>query len=430
MHVGKRAYMAAGMLALGLFGCAAARPTSVARTTRAAERLACPATIAALPLGTSVVGRTRRGESAVASSCVRRASPECSYGFEVVQRSDLRATLFSQDFDGALSLYALAPARELGCADDSPLGDTHRARLDVPLEPGKYALHVEGASEQAGDFELFAELDPLPPLAEVCAEAPPLAPGSFQRGSTRGAASLFDESCSGRGKGPDQVYALSLTRPSRVRVREQSDFDALLSLRADCAGPELACSDDAPHGHASLCAELPAGSYHLVVDSYVRGDGGEFALALEQVDPPAPIEHERRCASLPSLRVDTLVELDTFYEPESTAASCGGDEAPEALYMFVLHEPRRVSLFASDFEFEAVFSLRRACEYVESELVCAALPRHPGPVLESFEQRVFDLDLPAGDYMLGVDGASRGEMGAGSVRLHSAKLVTEVSRAP
>src|SRR3569832_1560250 len=124
MHVDKRAHMAVGLIALGLFGCAASRPASATKTTRSAQRLACAAAIAALPLGTPVVGRTRSGDSTVASSCVLRASPECSYGFAVAQRSDLRATLFSQNFDGALSLYALAPARELGCADDSPLGDT------------------------------------------------------------------------------------------------------------------------------------------------------------------------------------------------------------------------------------------------------------------------------------------------------------------
>jgi hypothetical protein len=421
--------MAIWVLALGLSGCAAA-PVGVYRPARAPERLACPQTLAAMALGTPVIGRTRDGDSLVASSCVRRASPECSYGFEVTQRSDLRATLFSQNFDGALSLYALAPERELACADDSPLGDTHRARLDVALAPGKYALHVEGASERPGDFELFAELDPLPELAQVCADAPALREGGFKRGSKRGAASMFDDSCGGRGQGPDQIYAFSLARPSRVRVREQSEFDALLSLRGECAGPELACSDDAPHGHGSLCAELPAGSYHVIVDGFVRGDGGDFVLAMETLDLPPVVEHERRCASLPSLREDTLVEVDTFREPASTAASCGGDETPEALYMFVLREPRRVSLFASEFEFEAVFSLRRACEYVESEIVCAALPRRTGPVLESLERRVFELDLPAGDYMLGVDGAARGEMGSGSVRLRSAKPITAASRAP
>jgi hypothetical protein len=423
-------HMVAGGLALGLMGCGAARPVDARGSARAPERLACPAANIPLPLGTPVVGRTRSGDSAVASSCVRRASPECSYEFEVPQRSDLRATLFSQDFDGALSLYALAPPREFGCADDSPLGDTHRARLDLTLEAGKYALHVEGASERSGDFELFAELDPLPPIKQVCARAGALPAGVFQRGSTRGAASMFDDSCQGRGKGPDQVYKFALDVPSRVRVREQSEFDALLSLRAECTGPELACSDDAPHGYANLCAELPAGSYHLVVDGHVRGDGGDYVLAVELAAPPADIPHERRCEQLPALREDALQELDTFYEPATTSASCGGDQTPESLYMFVLREPRRVFVYASEFEFDAVFSLRRACEYAESEVICAAPPRRMGPVLESAEQLVLELELPAGDYMLGIDGAARGEMGAGSLRLRTKPALSAASRAP
>jgi hypothetical protein len=366
-----------------------------------------------------VVARTRAGDSLVASSCVQRASPECSYAFEVTTRSDLRATLFSQNFDGALSLYALDPSRELFCADDSPLGDTHRARLDVPLEPGKYALHVETSNGQAGEFELFAELDPLPPRAQACAAAEILREGAFQRGSTRGAASVFEASCAGRGAGPDQLYTFSLTGPRRVRVREQSEFDALLSLLPDCTGSEIACSDDAPNGHASLSAELPAGNYYLVIDGYVRGDGGDYVLALEQAEAPAAVDHAQRCATLASLREDVPQELDTFFEPATSAGSCGGEETPESLFMFVLQEPRRVRVFASEFEFDPVFSLRRACEYSESEVLCAALPRRSGPVDASSEQLAFELDLPAGDYMLGVDGAGHGELGAGTVRLHT-----------
>jgi hypothetical protein len=381
----------------------------------------CAVGLSALPVGASVVARTRSGQSLVASSCVRRASPECSYSFELSERSELRATLFSQNFDGALALYALSPDRELFCADDSPLGDTHRARLDVPLAPGKYALHVEAESEQAGEFELFAELDPLPTPAAVCARAEPLREQAYTRGSTRGAASVFDASCEGRGLGPDRIYTFSLAGARRVRVREQSDFDALLSLRSDCDGAELACSDDAPNGHASLSAELAAGTYYLIVDGYVRGDGGDYVLAMEEAEPPAALDHTQRCTTLPTLREDVPQELDTLLEPATAAASCGGEDAPESLFMFELREARRVSVFASEFEFDPIFFLRRACEYSESEVSCVQLPRRSGPVVESSEQLVLELELPAGDYMLGVDGSARGEMGAGTVRLHSEK---------
>jgi hypothetical protein len=404
-----------------MFGCGAAAPAQGNDGRAQPGRIACTDQIASLALGTSVFARTRSGESRAASSCVRRASPECSYAFEVTARSDLRATLFSQNFDGALSLYALEPAKELACADDSPLGDTHRARIDVPLEPGGYVLHVESSNEQAGDFELFAELESLPALAQVCAAAEPLREGAFQRGSTRGAASVFESSCDGRGVGPDHLYAFALEGPRRVRVREQSEFDALLSLHADCAGGELACSDDAPNGHASLSAELAAGSYYLVVDSSLRGEGGDYVLAMEQAEPPATLDHAERCMKVGTLAEDALQEIDTFREPATTAASCGGSDAPESLFMFVLREPRRVSVFASEFEFDPVFSLRRACEYSESEVLCVRLPRRAGPQLESSEQLVLEIDLPAGDYMLGVDGVTRGQMGAGTIRLRTRK---------
>jgi hypothetical protein len=413
--------MAVGIFVLSMLGCGGAGSAAGRDKARRPHLAACSEAPSALQLGASLFARTRSGESHVASSCVRRASPECSYTFEVRQRADLRATLFSQNFDGALSLYALEPGRELGCADDSPLGDTHRARLDVSLDPGKYALHVEASNEHAGEFELFAEIDPLPSLAGVCAAAQPLQEGIFQRGSTRGAASMFALSCQGRGVGPDQAYTFSLDRRRRVRVREQSDFDALLSLRAACEGDELLCSDDSPSGHAQLTKELASGSYYLVVDGYTRGDGGDYVLALEQADPPPAVDHIQRCGSLPNLAEGVFQEIDTFHEPASTDASCAEEGAPEALFMFVLREARHVRVFASEFEFEPVFSLRRACEYLESEVVCAALPRRSAPSFESSEQLVFELDLPAGDYMLGVDGATRDAMGAGTVRLQTQK---------
>lgn len=412
--------LAAG--ALGLFACGTARAPGSEAARADARRGACAPGLLALALGRSEVSFTRTGESLVASSCVRRASPECSYAFEVETRSDLRATLFSQNFDGALSLTSLDAKRELFCADDSPLGDTHRARIDLPLEPGKYALHVESSSEQAGAFELFAELDALPTRAQVCKSAEVLREGAFQRGSTRGSASVFEATCEGRGAGPDQLYTFTLPGPRRVRVREQSEFDALLSLLSDCAGSELQCSDDAPNGHANLSAELAAGTYYVVIDGYVRGDGGDYVLSLEEVEPPVPIDHVQRCSTLPTLREGVTQELDTLFEPATTMASCGGEETPEALFMFDLREPRHVRVFASEFEFDPVLSLRRACEFSESEVLCAALPRRSGPVDASSEQLAFELDLPAGDYMLGVDGAARGELGAGTVRLVSERL--------
>jgi hypothetical protein len=54
-------------------------------------------------------------------------------------------------------------------------------------------------------------------------------------------------------------------------------------------------------------------------------------------------------------------------------------------------------------------------------VLCAPLPRRSTPTAESSEQLVFELDLPAGDYMLGVDGLTRGEMGAGTVRLRTSQ---------
>jgi hypothetical protein len=362
-----------------------------------------------------------------AASCLRRDSPTCLFSFDVARRSDLRVALASLGFDAALALYFVPPgmlasdrrAAEVTCIDDTPLGDTQHVRLDLSLEPGSYALAVAAPPEQVGQFELFAELEPLEPLSRLCHALPILTEGVFERGSTRGGASSFGAACGARAAGPDQPYAFALTESARVRLRMQAEFDAVLSLRSRCDMPEseFACNDDSPSGQPLLTAELAPGAYVAVVDAAARGEGGEFVLTLQRAPMPAPQTEDQACAALPQLSLGgPLQELDTFLRAGTHMASCGGEGAPDAAFQLRVPRAGIITLRAADFEFEPVFSLRRACEYAESELVCAALPRGPLPA-PADERVAFQLWLPAGDYALLVDGQTPGSMGAGSVRV-------------
>lgn len=379
-----------------------------------------------LLLGRSIVAAIEPGQPDLAASCFRRRASGCRYSFEVENPSDLRASLLSPRFDGALALFGTPlPARvqavsatELACVDDTPLGDTQHARLDLALEPGSYVLAVAAPESQAGQFELFAELEPLPSLPMVCSAPEPLVEGQTTRGSTRGGASSFAASCGSRGPGPDQLYSFELRRTRRVRLREQSEFDALLSLRSECqlAESEVACSDDSPSGHPVINAELPAGKYYVIVDGQARSEGGDYVLMLETAEPPAVPSD--LCAGLPLLATDgTRYELDTFLSPSASAASCGGEGAPEALFRFALGQPGIVTLHASDFEFDPVFSLRRSCQAPESEVLCVPLVRPHGVEADLQERKVLSLSLAAGSYVLSVDGQTPASMGAGTIRL-------------
>jgi hypothetical protein len=409
--------------------CAAAACGPAARTPGAtqapsfAERVACAPQPVELVFGRPITASTVRGESRREASCVRAEAPECLYGFEVPVRSDLRASLLSADFDGALSLLASADgsAGELSCVDDLPLGDTHHARIDASLEPGSYLLVVDGASGESGRFELFAELEPLPAADQVCAAAPALVEGVYVRGSTRGGPSVFGASCGGRAGGPDDVYRFTLERPARVRVHEQSDFEAVLALRALCENPqsELACSDDGMEGHVMLTAELSAGTYFVVVDGYARGEGGDYVLALERSEPRAPETPAAACAKARPIAPDgRRQELDTLYAASALAGSCGGDGAPEALFRFQLARRSLVTAELAQLELNAALFVRSRCEDTASELACILIARSdrdfaPGTA----PKQALALELPPGEYVLGVDGQRAFDMGAATLQL-------------
>ncbi|HEX6243102.1 MAG TPA: hypothetical protein VFZ61_19445, partial [Polyangiales bacterium] len=174
------------------------RCASPSRSARPASALVAAGGVCAhgaekLALGRplAVLGAPR--DNPISASCLRRDSVSCLFEFELGARSDLRVALSSAGFDGALALFASPPvpapqgrAVELACVDDAPLGDTQHARLDLSLDPGAYTLAVLAAPGQSGEFELFAEAEPLPALTSLCQAATPLLQGTLQRGSTRG----------------------------------------------------------------------------------------------------------------------------------------------------------------------------------------------------------------------------------------------------
>ena len=129
---------------LVLTGCGAKRGSP----PRALPTVAPASCVAPLPLvfGTPMRASSRQGTDQLRASCVRGAAPECLFTVEVPARSELRVSLETNDFDGALALYDAAGSagspRELRCVDDVPNGDTHHSRLDFALPPGSYLLEL------------------------------------------------------------------------------------------------------------------------------------------------------------------------------------------------------------------------------------------------------------------------------------------------
>jgi hypothetical protein len=375
-----------------------------------------------LPLGTPVLSSTLVGDDMVRGSCVRGSAPECVFMLDVPVRSDVRVSLESADFDGALVLFDEQRSAELSCVDDQPSGDTHHARIEATLAPGRYAVMVEGANGEAGQFSLFAEVDPLPTLTDACAAAPEITPGRSVRGSTRGAPNQFGARCAAGAEGPDRAYSFAVTTPSRVRIWQQGEYEGTLSLRSSCIdqASELVCDADVdPSGRSLITANLLPGRYTVISDSFARTQSGDYVLSLERADAPAPRSAEAVCQLADS---DPLLpgerELDTLYAPSALGGSCGGNGAPERLFHLRLEQETTLQAELLDAEFDAVIYLRVECDDERSELSCVRMPRRPAAEAEQGPPtKTFTATIGPGDYTLGVDGQFENDMGAARLRV-------------
>lgn len=374
--------------------------------------------------GLSLRGSTALGLDAQHASCVRGSAPDCTFAFEVTARSELRASLETSNFDGALALFAdSGGARELACIDDTPSGDARHARLERSLAPGRYLLAVDGASSEAGEFELFAELEPLPSTRDVCARAAELTPGAFVRDSTRGGLNLFTATCAGGAEGPDHVHSVTLDVPSRVRIHQQSEYDGALYLRTTCedASSELTCSDDFGSSASSqISARLDAGTYYVFSDSYAREQSGDYVLSLEQAPEPKTSTPEHTCSEavkLPKL-TSGLHEVDTLRGSDALAGSCGGGHAPEVVLPFSVDVPSTLIAVLEDTELNAVVYVRRTCTAPSTELTCYVAPRlDRAPDESASSPPALSVALDRGNYVLVVDGYEPTDLGAATLRI-------------
>lgn len=174
-----------------------------------------------------------------------------------------------------------------------------------------------------------------------CSDAVPLeAPVVVVTGDLQGYTAETELSCGA--DGPERFYAFELDEPTLLTARVESDvFDAVLGLRtADCATPlELYCSDDRIGRNPELTEHLPAGAYHLVVQSHRRlPAASEFQLSLSY-EPATPTS----CHLATEIEARSQVLSGSFLgqRPTPDSRSCGGESGPDRGYRFDVHQPTR-----------------------------------------------------------------------------------------
>lgn len=254
----------------------------------------------ALRLGESQQGSTESNGDNYAPQCGASDAPDVTYTFTPPTSGVYRIHVASQ-YDAVLALAR--DGHEIACNDDYQ--GTSASRIERELRAGEaYEVVVDGYHSAAGSFSVTVTRpsdDPpvavatdaqtseptSPPTEDPAAMEPrcrtaPRLPVGVTRGTITPAVATALLACGGRGG--DFVYRVHIAEPGLLRVREESNFDAVLELRAGCgAGHEsLACNDDAGDTrHALVQAHVAPGDYYLIVDSFRANEGGDFTLTTE-----------------------------------------------------------------------------------------------------------------------------------------------------
>lgn len=274
------------------------------------------------------------------------------------------------------------------------------------LQGGSYLLRVAGATAQTRAGYSLQVHYPLEAgqLLTMCADAPLIVPGVPVQGTTAGPRrpNGFSASCDeGLPLGPESLYRLDLESDSELTIDLTAEFDALLSIRADCLDDAQEVFCQAETANRMRLRFLPRGSYWLVVDGQDAASG-PFQLTVEvspsDLEPPPndscrapqPVVFEEHGEQ--TISGTTVDALSNF------ALSChaGTAAGPDVVYELVLAQESRLTVLLETQGLNAVLGLTGGRCLTGEELGCS--------YRQGMQQSLFFERLAAGTYHLLVDG--------------------------
>ncbi len=348
-------------------------------------------------------GSTTHGESDNEGQCANSSAREIVYRLDLAARQDVVIDVTTQRFDSVLYVRkddCSDESSEVACNDDAP--NQHRSMIEAVFDPGTYYVFVDGYSNDGGSFRMRVTLRDIPPLAEICKKALPLAFGVPRGGETRGTFDEVNASCGDGARGPDAPYALEVQGRARARVVDYSDdFTPVVHVRKHCVdeASEVGCSAAESGEHrATFVGVLDPGEYTVFADASDHDADGRYSLSAELAPERGSGGPGDSCADAVSLqRSETVVSGDTFTARDDTSGKCGGAGAADVFYRVELPKRSRfVARFTSE-EAAHVFILSKACADRSTEIACG---------------RTIDETLAAGTYFLAVDGNAPDAFGA------------------
>lgn len=325
------------------------------------------------------------------------------FALVVEERSDLLVIGRSTDGLGEprLSLRGAAcqgQNDELDCDAGSP---AELLRRD--LAPGTYFVGVSASGPSL--VEIWAELTPpeAAPATDACERAPVVdlgvtVPQAFDQ-------HVDDVAAGCRAGAKDAVRAFSIEEESDVLVLgrfSRGDLGAVSLSRPGCASDAtLACSAGGPRPVRAVQHALPAGDYRAVVESEL-GLPSALVVAARRAVAPRFVPGANGCADALEIPVTGGFFLgNTSNASSEFTASCDfaiGPGAADQLLRLELDAPRRVIFDMRGSDFETLLSVRRGPECPGRELGGAC------SVSLGSDRSFLDLNLPAGEYFVQIDG--------------------------
>lgn len=363
--------------------------------------------------GAVVHGTTESAVDVLHGSCAasRFPGPDVTYALTLAESARVRVSVEAEGrWDTGVYLRSTCadPEAEVACNDDAD--DRFHASVAKTLSAGRYSVTVDGYNtDSRGAFTL--QVETAPPLGagvagDTCADARPVQFSQRVSGDTFAARDDLSLSCGGAG--PDQVFQFTLPRRSLVRAT-LAESGIVASDASVAVGFVRGCpsSGTAPVGESSCAraravdAVLPPGTHFLVVDGATRDDYGRFDVTLE-VQDSEPVE--AACREAAPLALGARASGTTANRPDRLHASCGhGARSGDRAHTIVVPRRGRLVVDLRARGFDAVLSLRRACEREATEIACALQGERDSARLSA--------EVEPGTYTIIVDGFDRNNAG-------------------
>ncbi|HKO91126.1 MAG TPA: putative metal-binding motif-containing protein [Polyangiaceae bacterium] len=331
------------------------------------------------------------------------------YSFTLAQAADVQLTAESLDDLGRPRLALRAgcddPELELSCNEGVAPSLHYHA-----LAAGSYLLAVSASGPTLARLALRVQPPSTPPPTDQCSTAPALVANRTQTVSFIDHVDDIIASCAPGST--DAAFALDLASASDLLLVGRSSAGDVVSLGltgSACAEEEIQNCSRLSANPARVSAQgLAAGSYRVVMES-AEELPATLTAALRPARPRTFVPTSDACLEVLTIPPGGgLFQGNTQNADNDFSASCDfatPNGAPDQLLKLVLDRPQRVLLDMRGSDFDTLLNVRRGpdCPGQEVAEACA--------VGVADDRSFLDLNLPAGEYFLQIDGYA-GALGA------------------